>query len=42
MPGGMLCALMTRPKPSVTTIDACARVSFSKPGLRFCGIALET
>ncbi|MNI06578.1 hypothetical protein D3C73_595640 [compost metagenome] len=42
MPGVMLCVWMTGPIASVTAVEASLRVSFSKPGLRFCGMALDT
>jgi hypothetical protein len=42
MPGGMLCALKTGPIANDRAVEASSRVPFSRPGLRFCGMALET
>ena len=42
MPGVMLCVCTTGPMASVTAVDASLRVSLSRPGLRFCGMALDT
>ncbi|MNV94491.1 hypothetical protein D3C71_1892950 [compost metagenome] len=42
MPGVMLCVWITGPIASVTAVDASLRVSFNRPGLRFCGMALDT
>ncbi|MOA55755.1 hypothetical protein D3C78_1795990 [compost metagenome] len=42
MPGVMLWVCMIGPMASVTAVDASLRVSLSRPGLRFCGMALDT
>ena len=42
MPGGMLCAWIAAPIARVSAVEASRRVLLSRPGLRFCGMALET
>ncbi len=42
MPGVMLWVWITGPSASVIAVEASLRVELSRPGLRFCGMALDT
>ena len=41
MPGGMLWAWITMPTACEMAAEAWRRVALSRPGLRFCGMALD-